>query len=192
VFSDEIHAPIVYPGRMHIPYASTSDLAASHTISATSGSKAWNLAGLKSAQMILSNDTDAKHWEKAGRFAEHRASTPGVIANGVAYESGKPWLDEVLVYLDGNRKYLAELLTELLPEAVYQMPEGTYLAWIDLCSYDLPDELARFFRHNAQVAVVDGTACGSTGCGSIRFNFAMSRELVEQAVQQMAAAITGK
>lgn len=189
VFSDEIHAPLVYPGRMHVPYASTSELAASHTLTAASASKAWNLAGLKSAQFILSNETDATHWTKAGKFVEHGASTPGVIANGEAYASGKAWLDEVITYLDGNRRFLGELLTELLPDAEYTMPEATYLAWIDLGAYELPANLDRFFRNNAGVAIVDGASCGKVGNQAIRFNFAMARDLVEQSVQQMAAAI---
>ena len=40
-------------------------------------------------------------------------------------------LDEVLDYLDGNRRQLAEMLGELMPEVKYVMPEGTYLAWLD-------------------------------------------------------------
>ena len=63
VFSDEIHAPLVYPGGQHVPYASVSEVAASHTITSTSASKAWNLPGLKCAQIIISNDADAEVWE---------------------------------------------------------------------------------------------------------------------------------
>ena len=35
VFADEIHAPLVYPEMRHSPYASTSDTAASHTLTGT-------------------------------------------------------------------------------------------------------------------------------------------------------------
>ena len=38
VFADEIHAPLVYPGQRHIPYAATSEAAAGHTLTATSAS----------------------------------------------------------------------------------------------------------------------------------------------------------
>jgi cystathionine beta-lyase len=190
VFSDEIHAPLVYPGKTHTPYASVSDAAASHTITATSASKAWNLAGLKTAQIILSSDADAKHWNEspAGFMYEHGASVIGVIANAVAYREGKPWLTDVIDYLDGNRKLLGELLSQLMPEAVYHAPEGTYLAWIDLNAYDLPSDVDLFYRTRAKVALVNGDACGNVGEGHARFNFAMSRSMLEQAVTQMAAA----
>lgn len=190
VFSDEIHGPITYPGTKHVPYASVSDAAASHTITAASASKAWNLAGLKAAQIILSNEEDAKRWSESHLhfMYGHGASTVGVIANAVAYRSGKPWLTDVIDYLDGNRKMLGEMLSELMPEARYHAPEGTYLAWIDLNGYDLPSDVDLFYRTRAKVAMVNGEACGKAGEGFARFNFAMSRTMLEQAVTQMAVA----
>ena len=150
------------PGSKHLPYASISGTTASHTITALSASKAWNLAGLKCAQLILSNDADAGHWNEVGQFIGHGASIVGIIANCVAYAEGKPWLDEVIAYLDGNRK-LGDLLAEHLPEVRYIQPEGTYLAWLDFRSYTLPEDLGTFFREEAKVAVVDGPACGEAG-----------------------------
>jgi cystathionine beta-lyase len=190
VFSDEIHAPVVYPGHQHLPYASLSETAAGHTVTATSASKAWNLAGLKCAQLILSNDDDAAHWKDVGFLTEHGASPLGIIANATAFAESKAWLDDVLAYLDGNRHLLGELLSAHLPEARYTMPEGTYLTWIDLSAYDLPDELDVFLRDKAKVAVVDGKACGGCGCGAIRFNIAMSREVLQEAIVRIAKAVT--
>ncbi len=190
VFSDEIHAPITYPGHKHVPYASINEAAANHTITAVSASKAFNLPGLKCAQLIVSNEADNKHWGDVGLLAEHGASTIGVLANAVAFESGKPWLDEVMGYLDGNRSYLKQVLDQHLPEVRYDIPQGTYLAWLDLTAYGhLPADLATFFRDNAKVAITDGKACGQLGEGRVRFNFAMSRDLIEQVVVQMAAAV---
>jgi len=94
-----------------------------------------------------------------------------------------------MVYLDANRKLLGDLLAEHLPDARYIMPEGTYLTWIDLSAYQLPDDLALFFREEAKVAVVDGKACGGCGTGAVRFNIAMSREMLSQAIQQMGQAV---
>lgn len=189
VFSDEIHAPITYPGHTHIPYASVSDVAASHTITATSASKAWNLAGLKCAQLILSNDVDAATWKEHGGLVEHGASTFGVIANAAAFGSGQPWLDEVITYLDGNRRLLGEMLETLLPEVSYAMPQGTYLAWLDFRGAGIGDEVDTFFRENAKVAIVNGRACGDIGVGQVRLNFAMSRSLLEQTITNIATAV---
>ncbi|WP_288026583.1 aminotransferase class I/II-fold pyridoxal phosphate-dependent enzyme [Arthrobacter sp.] len=124
VFSDEIHAPLVYDGGTHVPYASISPAAAGHTVTGTSASKAWNLAGLKAAQMIFSNAADRGKWSEVGDFAEHGASTPGVVANIAAYRDGGPWRSDVLGYLDGNRQLLGELLGEHLPGAGWLRPAG--------------------------------------------------------------------
>jgi cysteine-S-conjugate beta-lyase len=189
VFSDEIHAPIIYGDAQHIPYASTSETAAGHTITAIAASKAWNLAGLKCAQIVLTNEADIAAWSDAAFWTAHGAATLGVIASIAAYNEGQDWLDDVLDYLDGNRRHLADVLAEVLPEVRYTMPEGTYLAWLDLSDLPIDGDLSELFREKARVAVVDGIHCGEVGKGSVRFNFAMPRPLIDQAVRQMATAI---
>ncbi|WP_240658527.1 MalY/PatB family protein [Microbacterium sp. CPCC 204701] len=189
VFSDEIHAPIVYRPAQHIPYASVSEQAASHTITAASASKAWNLAGLKCAQVILSNDADAAVWESFGMWAGHGTSTLGVLANTAAYSAGAQWLDSVVEYLDGNRRLLAELVEEHLPQARMTLPEGTYIALIDFRAYGLDGDLGEWFRENAGVAMTDGAACGEAAIGHTRFVFALPRPLLQEAILRMARAL---
>lgn len=189
VFSDEIHAPLVYAGHRHVPYASLSDVTAGHTVTAASASKAWNLPGLKCAQMILSNEADRALWEEIGPFAAHGAAVPGVVANIAAYRSGLPWLEEVLRYLDGSRRRLGQLLAEHLPQVRYTPPEGTYLSWLDFRAYGLDDELAAFFIEKAKVATNNGLAFGPAGAGFVRFNFATPRPIMEQMVLAMARAV---
>ena len=104
VFSDEIHAPLVHPGAVHRPYASLSAATARHTVTATSASKAWNLPGLKAAQLILSDADGRRALGGVGFLFGHGASTPGVLASTAAYDAGGDWLDGVLAYLDGNRR----------------------------------------------------------------------------------------
>ncbi len=189
VFSDEIHAPLVYGDKQHIPYASVSEAAANHTVTAIAASKAWNLAGLKCAQIVLTNEADKETWAKGGpAWAAHGASTLGVIASISAYTEGREWLAGVIEYLDGNRKRLAELVKEQLPGVTYSMPEGTYLGWLDFSDLNVPENVGEFFREKAGVAITDGGACGEVGCKCVRFNFAMPRPLMEQAISQMAAA----
>ncbi|MCR2817614.1 aminotransferase class I/II-fold pyridoxal phosphate-dependent enzyme [Microbacterium sp. zg.Y1090] len=192
VFSDEIHAPIVYGPARHVPYASVSETAAGHTLTAASASKAWNLAGLKCAQVILSNDADAAAWEEFGMWAGHGTSTIGVYANTAAFAGGADWLDDAVAYLDGNRRMLAELVRELLPAARMTMPEGTYIALIDLRAYGLGGDLAEWFREHARVAMIDGIACGEAGRGHVRFVFALPRPLLRTAVERMAAALDAR
>ncbi|MBT2483884.1 MULTISPECIES: MalY/PatB family protein [unclassified Microbacterium] len=189
VFSDEIHAPLVYAPGAHIPYASISDAAAAHTVTATSASKAWNLPGLKTAQIIITNDGDREIWERIGMMASHGASNLGVIANTAAYRDDRTWLADVVEYLDGNRRFLGEALAARIPEIAYRAPEGTYIGWLDARALDLSTQPADFFRENAGVALTDGSATGVAGVGFMRFVFATPRPIIEQAVDRMAEAL---
>jgi cystathionine beta-lyase len=189
VFSDEIHAPLVYDGHTHVPYASLTETTAAHTVTAVSASKAWNLPGLNCAQLVLSNDADAARWREVGFMAEHGASNLGVVANIAAYEAGGPWLAEVLDYLDGNRRLLGDLLAERLPEVGYEPPEGTYLAWLDCRRLDLGDHPAEVLLERAGVALTDGPACGRAGAGFARLNLATPRPILEQKVARLADAL---
>ncbi|WP_448623425.1 MalY/PatB family protein [Geodermatophilus sp. URMC 64] len=189
VFADEIHAPLVYPGAVHRPYASLSPVTAAHTVTGTSASKAWNIPGLKTAQLLFSNEADAATWAERGWLYVHGAATPGVLANAAAYRDGGPWLEEVLRYLDGNRRALAGLLAEHLPEVRHRPPEGTYLAWLDCRGLGLPGSAGAFFLERAGVALVDGPECGAAGAGHVRLNFATPRAVLTTIVERMSGAV---
>ncbi len=189
VFADEIHAALIYPGMRHVPYASTSDAAASHTLTATSASKAWNLPGLKCAQVILTNERDRQTWDDMGPFVSHGASNPGVVANIAAYRHGEAWLDEVVAYLDDSRHLLAGLLARHLPQVRYRPPDGTYLGWLDCTEMDLPGSPGALVADRAHITVVDGPAFGAGGDGSFRFNFATPQPVLVDMVEHLASAL---
>ena len=192
VFADEIHAPLVYGDRRHVPYASVSPAAAAHSITAVSASKAWNLPGLKCAQLVLTNEADAARWEQVGFMAEHGASTLGVVAAVAAYEDGRAWLDGLVGYLDGNRRALADLLSDELPEVGYTPPEGTYLGWLDLRATGLGDLPATYLLEHAGVALTEGRLCGRAGAGFARATLATPRPVLEETVHRIAAAVRGR
>ena len=196
VFADEIHAPLVYAGARHVPYASLSATAAGHAVTATSASKAWNIAGLKCAQVLLSNDEDAVHWSAIDQVVTTGASSLGALATVAAYRRGGAWLDEVVSYLDGNRRAFAGVLEECAPSVRHTPPEGTYLAWVDLrdALAGRPDEpsagqVARWVLDRTGVSLVDGAACGSAGHGFVRLNLAMPRPMVVEAGRRLAACL---
>ncbi len=189
VFADEIHAPLVYPGSRHVPYASTSPTAAGHTLTATSASKAWNLAGLKCAQVILSSEADQRRWEGLGQFAAHGASNPGVVANIAAFRHGEPWLAEALEYLGESRLLLRDLLAQHLPQVRYRPPDGTYLAWLDCTELDLPGSPGALVTERTAITVVDGPTFGAGGDGAFRFNIATPQSILIDMVGRMATAL---
>jgi len=191
VVADEVHAPLVYPGRAHVSYATVSEAAARHAVTLISASKGWNLPGLKCAQIVLTSEADLARWERLSFLQTAGASILGIEANRVAFAQGGPWLREAVVYLDGNRTLMARLLAELLPAVTYTVPEGTYLAWLDCRALGL-DNPAAFFLERARVALNDGAAFGDPGRGHVRLNFATSRAILTRIVRDMAAAVAGE
>ncbi|MFI9601445.1 MalY/PatB family protein [Streptomyces sp. NPDC052043] len=191
VFADEIHAPLTYGGRRHVPYALVSAEAAAHTVTAISASKAWNLAGLKCAHMVLSNAADLRTWHDRCPRAELGAGTLGAVAATAAYRHGQPWLDDIVAYLSNSRLLVADLIRQHLPQAQFQVPEATYFAWIDCRKLGIRANPRDFFLEHAQVACTDGTAFGHAGAGHVRLNFATPRPVLETAISRMGAAVAG-
>lgn len=189
VFSDEIHAPLVYEPARHIPYASLNETTASHTATATAASKAFNIPGLKCAQLIFTNADDRAIWAKKGNFVSGAASNPGILATTAAYTQSGDWLAEITAYLRGNRELLTDLVATHLPNATFLPPEGTYLAWLDMRGYGLETGLSEHFNAQAQVAITEGRLCGEVGAGHIRFNFALPRPLLTEAIARIASAL---
>jgi cysteine-S-conjugate beta-lyase len=186
VFADESHSPLIYPEHRYTPYASVSTASGAHTLTATSAEEAWNLSGLKCAQVILTNPADADTWQRVGSAPSASASTLGAVATAAAYRAGAPWLREVLAYLDHNRRRLRDMLPE---EVGYSPPEGTYLAWLDTRGLGIGDAPGEFLRERAGVAVVDGAECGEVGRGYVRLTLAMPRPILERAVTRSTHAV---
>lgn len=189
VFSDEIHAPLTLFGTTHVPFASVSAAAARAAVTATSASKAWNLPGLKCAQLILSNDADRERWLQIGPMASHGASTPGIRANTAAYRAGEPWLREVIGMIEGNYAMLRDGLTTSLPKARVAPLEGTYLAWLDLTAYPVEGEVGAYLLENAGVRFSSGPAFGVGYDGFVRVNLATTRPILAEIIERMGTAL---
>lgn len=187
VFSDEIHAPLSYPGIQHVPYASINESAAAHTITAMSASKSFNLAGLKCAQLILTNPEHQRFFSAQGHGLPYESSPFGMAANITAFRHGGPWFAETLQYLNENRKLFGSMLAELLPEVGYIEPQASFLAWLDCRELGLSDPRRHFLE--AGVALTDGAECGVAGRGHVRFNFALPRAIMQRAIEKMAASL---
>lgn len=192
VFADEIHAPLRYDGRPFTPYASLSEVTAGHTVTGTSASKAWNIPGLKTAQLITSNDADQQVYRRFGFAVQHGAATLGVIASTAAYRNGKPWLDDVLTYLDGSRHALRELVSVHLPDARYRMPEATYIGWIDVSPLRLQGAPAEFFREEAGIVLTEGRLLGRGYEDFVRLVFATPRPILTEGLRAMGDAVRSR
>lgn len=185
VIADEIHAPITYGRHEFVPAVSVD---AEVAVSVLSASKAWNLPGLKCAQVVLPNPDDRDRWSSYFTMDKVGVGTLGLVANTAAYTAGGPWLDSVLATLSDNRSLVTEMVAELLPEAVHIAPEGTYLSWMDLSAY-AHDDPAAHLLDAARVAVTGGAPFGGDGSRHVRFNFASTTEIVSEAIERMASAL---
>jgi cystathionine beta-lyase len=187
VLADEIHAPLVLPGAVHTPWLEVSGAARERGVTLTSASKAFNLAGLKTAVAVTASD---RARAAVGRLPDltDRAGLLGVIAAEAAFADGDRWLDAVIAQLDANRALLAERLAAALPGVRWTPPAATYLAWLDCRALGLGDDPAARFLAGGRVALSPGLDYGRSGAGCVRLNFGTSPELVAEAVARMAAA----
>lgn len=185
VIADEIHGQLTYSGGQHVVAASLDPRT---VITVTSASKAWNLPGLKCAQVVLTNDEDVAVWSDYFTPEKVGVSTFGLIANTAAFTDGAPWLDETLGILEANRSLLDDLVATHLSEATYHRPEATFLAWLDFSSYGI-DDPATHFLERARVALTSGSPFGTGGVRHARLNFATSPEVLTEIVRRLGDAV---
>lgn len=186
VVSDEIHAELVHPPHVHVPFAALGLDVEARTVTLTSASKAFNLAGLRWAVMHAGND--ALHDVLSG-LPEHYLGAPSALAvagTDAAWTAGDDWLAAVRARLDRNRHLLADLLAVHLPDVGYVVPEATYLAWLDFRSTSLGDDPAALLRDRG-VELSRGPTFGAEGRGFARLNFATSEAVLTQIVQAMGS-----
>ena len=188
VISDEIHGPLVLPGAEHVPYLSVAPDDA-NAIILVSASKAWNLPGLKCAQLVATGHTRELVASRLPLEVTYGTGHLGAIAAVAAYRDGGPWLDDVVTIIDGNRRLLAELLVLQVPEATYVPPQASYLAWIDLSACGLGDDPAAVLVERARVALSAGPTYGTGGAGFARLNIGTSPAILREIVDRIAGAL---
>ena len=185
VFSDEIHAPLVFDGE-HIPYASISTQAASHTITALAASKGWNIPGLKCAQMIL-NTQDQETIEPYVFAMSDPVGILGPKAAIAVYTDDGGWCQDISSILKTNRTMVCQAISRI-PELEATCPEGTYISWID--AKKLAERVGSPTRHilNHGVALTDGTMSGRGYENHMRLIFATPSDILETALDRIAKA----
>lgn len=186
IISDEIHCDLLREGKTFVPLAKlfpNSD----QIITCMSPSKTFNLAGFMLANIIIPNDDMRSQWQKEHLPVYNPLS---IVANQAAYVTGHTWLEELTEYLDENFSVLDRFLKAKLPKAKFQIPDATYLAWVDMGAY-FPEEidLSLFFAQKAGVLLEGGHMFVANGKGYIRLNLACPRERLEEALHRIAKVI---
>jgi cystathionine beta-lyase len=189
VVSDEIHQDLVYSGHRHVPFASLGPEAEARSVTLTSATKAFNIAGLRCAVAVFGSDELKRRFLAVPRHTRGGLSGLGIAATLAAWRHAQPWQDEVMAYLEGNRRFVGQFLKEHLPGVRCHLPEATYLAWLDCRELDLGQDPQAFFLERARVALSAGPSFGAAWQGFARLNFATARPILTEVLERMAAAL---
>jgi cysteine-S-conjugate beta-lyase len=191
IISDEIHSPLEYPNHPFIPILTLGKEAEDNCVVVTAASKGWNIAGLKCAIIISASDAMHERLNALPPALHFRASLFGAFATAVAFDKCVPWLDAVIKQLDHNRHLISTLIAEHLPEIIYNPPQHSYLAWLDLSGLNLGNEPTAVILDKSKVALNAGHIYGAQWGQFARMNFATSPEIITQAITQMARGVRG-
>ena len=189
VLSDEIHAPLTFAEQKFTPFLSVSENAREVGITITAASKGWNIAGLKCAIVVSENEKVHETLNGIAPATHYRASLLGAFASVAAFEKGEPWLDSAMVEIDKNRKLVAELIAAKTPGVGYRIPHCSYLAWLDLTSFNLGEDPSAVLIEKGKVAFVPGVRFGAQSSQFVRLNFATSPQILEEAFNRLATVL---
>lgn len=190
VVSDEIHSDLIFHGRKHIPTATLAQETGARVISCISGTKTFNLAGLQASATIF---PDKELKEKFDRFwlnlDIHRNNAFSSIAMETAFNEGEEWLEQLLAYVDGNFQFIEEFCRNYIPQIKPNVPDATYLVWLDCRGLGLDDDSLRdFMIHKAGLGLNEGRSFGRSLSGFMRLNAACPRSVLRLAMEQLKAA----
>jgi len=188
ICSDEIHSDLIFSGYQHIPIASLSPEVADKTVTYFAPSKTYNLAGLSTSIFVTHNPEIKKRLSNTFTMLLGHPNILGLHAALSAYQDGRPWLKGLLTYLEANRDYLVEFVSEELPGINMWRPEGTFLGWLDCRALDLESPHA-FFLEKAHVGFNDGISFGKVGNHFLRINFGCPRASLTEGLNRVKAAL---
>lgn len=190
IFSDEIHADLIYPEYKHHVLATLAD-SSNHVITAIAPSKTFNIPGLGLSALIVSDKNHRMAIHQAFETMHVSAANPfSIVAFEAAYSEGEAWLDALLAYLTTTRDFVIRYLKAHLPQIKLVAPEGTYLLWLDCRALQLNDvALKKFFIEKAGLGLSPGTLFGDGGSGFMRMNIGAPKHVVIKALDNIKNAL---
>ena len=191
VISDEIHCELVMPGNEYTPFASLSDDFLKNSATCVAPTKAFNIAGLQIANIIVKDRTKRERIDRAINIHEVCDVNPfGVVATEAAYtEEGAEWLRQLNTYLFANYRFLCDFFSKHFPSLEVVKLEGTYLVWVDCSSLgkSSTEIVNNLYRHG--VWMNDGVMYGENQRAFIRINIACPRKILEEGLLRMEKAL---
>ncbi|MQA09891.1 MAG: putative C-S lyase [Pseudonocardiaceae bacterium] len=188
VIADEIHADLTFPPHRHIPLASLGPEIAERTVTVTSATKTFNIAGLRCAVAHIGPASLRDELDEHPPDLFGAANVLGVAATTAAWQHGDDWLAALLERLRANRDMVASTLARRVPAIEHRPPQATYLSWLDCRALGIEGEPARYFRDRARVELSPGSEFGDEGIGFARLNFATSPNVLTEILDRLATA----
>lgn len=191
VVSDEIHMDFIYGNHQHVAFYNVDESFKDFTIICTAPSKTFNLAALQTSNIVIANEEMRKIFvDEKNASGISDPNIFGMDACEAAYTYGAKWVDELLVYLQGNIDYMKDFFAEHLPDIQVIDSQGLYLVWVDMrCLGMNNEELEEFMLKKAHLWLDEGYIFGTGGDGFERFNVACPRSVLKQALEQLEKAI---
>ena len=191
LISDEIHSDLVFHGKKHTRTASISKQIGQYAVTCVSVTKTFNLAGLQASTAIFPNAAMKRDFDRYWSSMDiHRNSAFSSVAIETAYREGREWLEQLLEYLSGNMEFVRDYCRQHIPQIKPNLPDATYLVWLDCRELGLSNEqLRKFMIEKAKIGLNEGNTFGRSLSGFMRLNVACPRSVLEKALRQLEAAV---
>ncbi|AVQ46243.1 MalY/PatB family protein [Clostridium botulinum] len=189
--SDEIHSDLIFHGKKHTPTATLSKEIAKKIITCVSATKTFNLAGLQASTTIFPNEQMKQKFNDFWMSMDiQRNNAFSSVAMEAAYNEGEEWLTQLLAYISENFDFIKKYFDENIPKIRPNVPDATYLVWLDCRELGMSnEELRDFMIHKAGLGLNEGCSFGRSLSGYMRLNAACPRSVLEQALKQLKEAI---
>ena len=188
IVSDEIHSDITF--KKFIPLASISEKIAQKTITLNSAGKTFNIAGLNCAYAISKNSFILDRFKKIAHKREiHSVNFFGYISTKAAYENGALFVEQLKDYIMSNILFIKKYLEENNLKIDFQIPEATYLIWLNFIQTNLShEEIKELLLRKSKIALNDGVSFGNNGNKYFMLNAALSKKALEIALNQLSVS----
>ena len=191
LISDEVHNDLVFKSVKHHVLANAAPYISNRLVTLVATTKTFNIAGAMIGSMVVADEflraQLARVVASAGTGSFNRI---GMLMCTAAWQDGDEWLEQLLEYLDENRRVFDAGIAEI--PGLRLMPMGaTYLCWVDFSGTGMePEEFIDRVEGKAEIAVNYGASFGGGGAMFLRFNIACRRALVVDAVARLNAAFS--
>ncbi|MEO1789371.1 MAG: PatB family C-S lyase [Pseudomonadota bacterium] len=186
--SDEIHMDLTFPGQSHLPTGAAAPDSYSRLIMLSAASKGFNTAGGETGFAIIPDPSVRAAIDVVRSAISGTMNRFGMATTKAAFSDGAEWSLAVRTYLADNFTLWRDRISALPGIKVMDMP-STYLTWVDFSGTGMDAAEVRLrLGRDARIATNPGAQFGTGGEMYNRFNIAMPRPLMINAIERMEAA----